>query len=382
MARPQQLTAFVHEADHEASWRAAVGAGMISRGKRPLNCELPPARLGGDVTPSGRFFHRNHFPIPVLDPGAWRLDVGGLVGTPLVLSLADLRELPAQTLTVTLECAGNGRVMFTPPAEGERWELGAVSTARWTGARLSDVLDRAGVQSAAREVVFRGADGGPVARRRDPVRFERSLPVAAATRSGALLAYEMNGEPLPVEHGQPVRLIVPGWYAVASVKWLTEIEVTGEPFRGYFQDDDYMYEWQRDGHRVREPVGLQRVRAMVVEPAAGQQVAAGDMRVTGVAWSGAAPVTKVEVRVTRPGGDDRRDGDDGQQDWQPARLTGDSGRFGWRQWETTIPGVPRGPVRVQARAVDAAGNDQLAEPEWNRLGYGGNFVHAVVAAAA
>jgi DMSO/TMAO reductase YedYZ molybdopterin-dependent catalytic subunit len=401
----------VPEADPDQAWQDALAAGLVGRSKVPLNCELRPPMLGGEVTPVGRFFRRNHFPLPALDPASWRLAVGGLVGEQLSLDLAELRALPAVSVTVTLECAGNGRTGFSPAVPGESWELGAVSTACWTGARLADVLDRARIRPGAREVVFRGADGGPLPEVPGPVRFERSLPLADALRSGALLAYEMNGAPLPVAHGFPVRLVVPGWYAVAAVKWLTEIEVIDEPFRGFFQDTHYVYEWRRDGRREREPVRVQRVRAMIVAPAAGQRVSGGELAISGVAWSGAARVTHVEVAVDAAGtvatgdsagdsaGDSTRDctgdaaaigaatgtagtgtagtGTAGTGTWRPAELAGPVSRFGWQRWQLRVRGVPAGRARVRARAADAAGNNQLATPEWNALGYGGNFVHEV-----
>jgi DMSO/TMAO reductase YedYZ molybdopterin-dependent catalytic subunit len=357
-------------ADAKHSWREAIAAGLVGRSKDPLNCEVEPSMLDGETAADGQFFRRNHFPMPVLDPASWRLNVSGLIRRPLALSLAELRGLPAESVTVTLECAGNGRTSFRPAVAGERWDLGAVSTATWTGARLATVLDRAGIRPHAREVVFRGADGGPLPALPGPIQFERSLPVREAAHSDALLAYEMNGEPLPVAHGFPVRLVVPGWYAVASVKWLTDIVVTDEPFDGYFQDTHYVYEWQRDGRREREPVRLQRVRAMITSPAAGQRVPCEDLLVSGVAWSGMAPVTLVEVRVQATGGG-------GPEGWQPARLTGRAGRYGGQHWQLRLRGLPAGPAVVQARAADAAGNDQRATPEWNALGYGGNFVHEV-----
>jgi DMSO/TMAO reductase YedYZ molybdopterin-dependent catalytic subunit len=359
----------------EQSWQDAIKAGLVGRSKEPLNCELRPAMLGGDVTSTGKFFRRNHFPIPEIDPGAWRLRLSGLIRRPLSLSLGQLRAMPAESLNVTLECAGNGRTLFSPPVGGEPWGLGAVSTARWTGARLRDVLAQAGIEPTAREVVFRGADAGQVEDLPEPISFERSLTVGDAEHSGALLAYEMNGEPLPARHGFPVRLIVPGWYAVASVKWLSEIVLSDRPFRGYFQDTHYVYEWDRDGGPEREPVRLQRVRAMVVEPAAGQLISAGDLVVSGVAWSGAAPVTEVDVRVETDAGP-------AQAGWQRARLVGPARGHGWRRWELPVTGLPPGPARISARAADAAGHDQLDPPEWNALGYGGNFVHAVGVMAA
>jgi DMSO/TMAO reductase YedYZ molybdopterin-dependent catalytic subunit len=384
----------VPEADPDQLWQDALAAGLVGRSKVPLNCELTPPMMGGEVTPEKRFFRRNHFAMPVLDSSCWRLEVHGLVREPLSVNLEALRMLPAESVTVTLECAGNGRTRFSPPVPGEAWGLGAVSTACWTGARLADVLDRAGILPGAREVVFRGADGGPLPEVPGPVRFERSLPVGDALRSGALLSYAMNDKPLPVAHGFPVRLIVPGWYAVAAVKWLTEIQVTDEPFLGFFQDTHYVYEWQRDGQAEREPVRLQRARAMIVTPADGDEVSGRELTVTGVAWSGAAHVTHVEVAVdgaddpsgakgATGGGDTTSGADTGRGgEWRPAELVGPVSRFGWQQWRQRVRGVPAGTARVRARAADAAGNNQLAAPEWNALGYGGNFVHEVTVAVA
>jgi DMSO/TMAO reductase YedYZ molybdopterin-dependent catalytic subunit len=354
----------VPELDSRQAWLEAVRAGLVARRERPLNAELRPEALGGDLTPTARFFRRNHFPVPDLAEADWRLRVGGLVREPLELGLDELKRLGSQSAVVTLECAGNGRTLFSPPVEGERWGLGAVSSARWTGVRLADVLALAQVAPPGREVVFRGADSGAVEGSDGPVRFERSLGVGDALRSGALLVYEMNGGPLPARHGFPVRLVVPGWYAVASVKWLTDIEVTSEPFTGYFQDTHYVYEWQRDGGRAREPVRLQRVRALISEPAAGRRRRPGDLEIRGVAWSGAAPVSRVEVAV-------------GSGPWRDARLVGRPEAHEWQRWELAVTGLPPGATRIRARAYDAAGHDQLTAPEWNSLGYGGNFVHEV-----
>jgi DMSO/TMAO reductase YedYZ molybdopterin-dependent catalytic subunit len=370
MARPAGDPRF---ADPGQSWREAIDAGLIARSQDPLNCELAPEALTGEVTDTGRFFRRNHFAMPRLDPSAYRLEVSGLVRRHLSVSLRDLRRLPSASLTVTLECAGNGRNRFSPEVRGESWGLGAVSTARWTGARLRDVLAQAGVLPEAREMIFRGADCGHVEERAEPIFFERSLSVRDAAEPDVLLAYEMNGEPLPVRHGFPVRLIVPGWYAVAAVKWLTGITLTADPFRGYFQDDHYVYEWQRPRRTEREPVRLQRVRAIIADPAEGRRVPAGDLLVSGVAWSGESRVDRVEVSACSTG---RGNGLPGGG-WQRAELIGPQTRFGWRGWRIIFHRVPAGRVTIRARAVDAAGNDQLIVPEWNRRGYGGNFVHEV-----
>ncbi|WP_082970293.1 molybdopterin-dependent oxidoreductase [Mycobacterium sp. E2989] len=339
--------------------------GLVVHREDPLNCETSlPALVGGVVMPTAHFYVRNHFPTPVLDPQLYQLTVTGLVERPLCLSLHDLHNLPRQSLLATLECAGNGRADFDPPVDGEQWQSGAVSTAEWTGVPLVDVLNRAGLSAGAHDVVFRGADSGPVDGATAPVRFERALSVRDARDSGALVAYAMNGEPLPLQHGRPVRLIVPGWYSVASVKWLTEIDVIDHAFEAFFQTQRYHYEWERDGGIIREPIRLQRVRALIVQPADGAPVTAGDIVVRGVAWSGAAPIDRVDVRI-------------GDGPWQAARLVGERRRHSWQWWELFTHCELRGSTTLRARATDEAGNTQPERPEWNRFGYGGNAIQAV-----
>jgi DMSO/TMAO reductase YedYZ molybdopterin-dependent catalytic subunit len=197
--------------DPEDACQQSIEAGLVVHRAHPLNCETSiPDLLGGVVMPSAHFYVRNHFQIPKLNPDEYALAVSGLVDRPLSLGLNELRRMRSQTLFVTLECAGNGRALFEPAIEGEKWALGAVSTAEWTGVPLAEVLDRAGVRNAAQVVLFRGADGGNLPSHSTPVRFERSLTLDQARDSGALLAYAMNGEALPVQHGYPLRLIVPG----------------------------------------------------------------------------------------------------------------------------------------------------------------------------
>jgi DMSO/TMAO reductase YedYZ molybdopterin-dependent catalytic subunit len=351
-------------ANPEPERQLAAQAGLVVHGADPLNCETPPSALGGEVTPTARFYRRNHFPVPVLDGAKWRLGVTGTVERPLRLSLHELTQLPAESMVVTLECAGNGRGHLRPPTPGVQWDVGAVSTAEWTGPRLSDVLGRAGIGPGACEVIFGGADRGTVEGSRPPICFERSLTVAEALESGALLAYAMNGRPLPARHGYPVRLVVPGWYAVASVKWLTDIRVVDQPFEGFFQATHYVYERSGGGAAAAEPVRLQRVRALITRPGSGQELACGGLVVRGVAWSGAAPIERVEVSVA--GGP-----------WQKARLTGLPAAHGWQQWEFLLGEVGPGELSIRARAADLAGQVQPDQPEWNRRGYGANVIHEV-----
>lgn len=337
---------------------------IVHRGE-PLNCETPLAALvGGIVMPAARFYVRNHFPTPALDPEQFELTVTGLVERPLRLCLRDLQSMPAQSLVATLECAGNGRVHFDPPVDGEQWRFGAASTAEWTGVPLVEILDRAGLTAGAYDVVFRGADSGLVDGATAPVRFERALSVDDARDSGALVAYAMNGEPLPLQHGRPIRLVVPGWYSVASVKWLTEIEVIGRPFGGFFQTNRYVYEWESGRGIAREPVRLQRVRALIAEPADGASVRGSELVVRGVAWSGAAPIDRVDVSI-------------GSGSWQPARLIGERRQHCWQWWELLTRCDIHGPCTVRARATDLAGGTQPERPAWNRRGYGGNAIQTI-----
>jgi DMSO/TMAO reductase YedYZ molybdopterin-dependent catalytic subunit len=352
----------VPELNPDEACRAAIDTGLVVRRAHPLNCETPlPALIGGAVMPNARFYVRNHFGIPGLDPARWRLNLGGLVDRHLSLGLAQLRAMPSASAVVTLECAGNGRAGLKPSAPGEQWGTGAVSTAEWTGVPLTEVLDRAGVQATAREVVFRGADRGRVDGQGEHVHFERSLPVGQAGHAGALLAYAMNGEALPAWHGYPLRLVVPGWYAVASVKWLTEIELIAQPFRGHFQADRY--------HINGEPLSLQRVRSLIIEPAPGATTGLGDITIRGVAWSGAAPIAQVEVSI------------DGAP-WQPARLVGEPRRHSWQWWERPARLARPGDITIRARATDMARQTQPGQPPWNPLGYANNAIHEIHLAAA
>jgi len=354
--------------DPEEACQQAIEAGLVVHRAHPLNSETSiPALIGSVVMPNAHFYVRNHFQIPQLHPDAYRLSVSGAVDRCLSLGLRELRNMPSQTLVATLECAGNGRTLFDPPVPGEKWNLGAVSTAEWTGVPLVEVFDRAGVRSQAREVLFRGADGGDVEGCSGAIRFERSLSVADARQGGVLLAYAMNGEPLPLQHGYPLRVIVPDWYAVASVKWLTDVELLDRPFVGHYQTDKYQYLWERDGQSVREPVTLQRVRALITDPSPDQELPRGELAVRGVAWSGAAPIARVEVSVNG----DR---------WQDARLIGERQRHRWQWWELLTRTEACGKLTVRARATDMAGRTQPDTAEWNSLGYGNNAVQQVTIA--
>lgn len=336
--------------------------GLIIREKMPENLEFPFSSLNSFLTPNERFYIRSHFAVPTLDKQSWRLKVEGAVRTPLELTYDDLLKMPSRTGAATLECAGNGRVFLIPAAKGAQWQLGAVSNAEWMGVPLQAVLERAGVRPGAVEVILEGADSGEIKEPPRPtgaIHFARSLPLALANRPDVLLAYRMNGEELAPSHGFPLRAVVPGWYGMASVKWLTRIIVTERPFHGYFQSVDYAL-WERP-HDVptRVPITEMQIKSQIARPDMHDVVAAGSTyRIYGAAWTGDADVKQVEVSV------------DGGKTWMETRLLGKAMRHAWRFWELNwqVP-TERGSYTLLSRATDARGNVQAMQRQPDRESY-------------
>ncbi|HKX68497.1 MAG TPA: sulfite oxidase [Intrasporangium sp.] len=336
---------------------------LVMINPQPYNAEAPPGALDSDITPTREHYVRSNFALPTHDG---TLTVDGSVDRPLSLTSADLRALPAVERAVTLECAGNGRLDTRPLPTGEPWGGYAVSTAVWRGARLSDVLAEARPRADGVEVRFTGADSGtyhltPVLPESgETLTFVRSLALthAADPASDILIAYDMNGEPLGPDHGSPFRLIVPHWFAVASVKWLQSIDVLTQPFRGEFQTGHYVYEWP---DRPHEPVTYMRVRARITDPAPAAVIPAGTCTVRGKAWSGTGPIAAVEVSLAGAG------------EWQPAEVDEPTGPHHWQTWTFQWEATP-GRHSLRARATDAVGNVQPDVPPWNRLGYGNNAI--------
>lgn len=324
----------------------------------PLEC------LRYDVTPLGMHYLLIHFDVPEADARTWRVRVRGNVATELELTLDDIRSRPARTVPVTLECAGNGRARLEPRPLSQPWLLEAVGTAHWTGASLADVLSEAGIEDGSLEVVFTGADRGIQGEVEQS--YQRSLSVADAMRPEVLLCYEMNGQPLLPQHGFPLRLLVPGWYGMTSVKWLTDIEVSTEAFTGYQQAESYRY--QQDEDDPGEPVDRIRVRALMVPPGIPdfftrhRLVDHGTAVLQGRAWCGSAPVTKVEVGVDSV--------------WGEAELDEPLGEFAWRGWTYRWEAEP-GEHTLACRATDADGNTQPTTQPWNLQGMGNNLVQEV-----
>jgi DMSO/TMAO reductase YedYZ molybdopterin-dependent catalytic subunit len=326
----------------------------------PLNAEAPLSAIGATTTPVAEFYIRNNFDVPRLAAAAWRLRIGGHVRRPRELDLDALMTLPQRTARVTLECAGNGRALLDPPVDGTQWGLGAAGTAEFTGAALRDVLTPLGVNDDVVEFVFTGADAGDV-----PgwgrIRFQRSLPRAVACGPEPMLAWLMNGEPLTPEHGHPVRLVVPGWYAVASVKWLVGIEAVDQPFQGHFQSDRYVY---RGDCLADRPVTHMRVRALVTSHADGDRVPAGIIDIEGTAWSGAAPIRSVEVQVGPHAA------------WRNADLLEPADHAVATRWRCTLSLSP-GTHLLRVRATDETGATQPEDQAWNELGYGNNIAQTI-----
>jgi sulfane dehydrogenase subunit SoxC len=330
------------------------------------NHGMPLEALRHPVTPIGLHYLLVHYDVPVVDPATWRLEVGGLVERPLSLTLGDLWEQEPVTAPVTMECAGNGRAALSPRPVSQPWLLEAVGTGEWTGARLSDVLASAGVAPDAAEVLFTGIDRGVEGGVEQS--YERSLPLDEAQRAGVLLAYALNGVPLPPQHGFPLRLVVPGWYGMTSVKWLGAITVLAEPFDGY--QNAVSYRLRADEDDPGTPVTRIEPRSLMVPPgipdfmSRRRFLAPGGIALEGRAWSGWGPIERVEVSA------------DGGASWVDAALAEPLGPAAWTGWSHTWTAEP-GEHELCSRATDATGRRQPDAPPWNVGGYANNAVQRV-----
>lgn len=332
----------------------------------PPNAGTPLHRQTGEMLEPEQVYVRSNFPVPVIDPEGWELSIA-IGGSRRTMSLQDVLSLPQTTVTMTLECAGNGRTLMNPTPVGTPWTWGGASTTSFTGPVLSDVLDGLDMPSEAVELVFTGADRGTVPEDGE-VPYQYSLSVEEALHGTAMLAHSMSGEPLAPEHGAPVRLVVPGQYAMKSVKWLTSIEAASEAFTGHFVRK---YRYFSDSSEPEEaPVGSIQVRSLIASPADGDEVAAGPVVVSGVAWSDGSGIASVEVSA-----------DDGAS-WVPAALAArGEGAFAPTAFSASVDVLP-GSVTVLARATDGRGGTQPLAPRWNGNGYGNNVTQRVTIAVA
>jgi DMSO/TMAO reductase YedYZ molybdopterin-dependent catalytic subunit len=330
------------------------------------NHGLPLEALRYDVTPVGLHYLLIHYDIPAVDDGAWRLEVAGRVARSLSLSLAALRARPAVELVATMECAGNGRARMEPRALSQPWLLEAVGTGRWRGVALAELLTEAGPLDDGVHVVFTGLDGGVEGGVEQ--RYARALTLEDALAGDAVLAYELNGAPLPPQHGFPLRLVVPGWYGMTNVKWLARIEVVDRPFDGYQQASGYRLRASEDDEGI--PVTRMLPRSLLIPPGEPDFLTrerflpAGPVLLEGRAWSGQGAVTGVDVSA------------DGGSSWRPAALEAATSSWAWRRWTLAWNASP-GEHVLRCRARDDAGYVQPLAPEWNVGGYANNAVQRV-----
>ena len=352
---------------------AASGAAkeLIARQETPWNAEPSLDRLPGSwITPLRHFYVRSHGAVPAIDPATYRLSVGGLVERPLSLSLAELKSAEQGASPATLQCAGNRRseISRIKTVGGVQWDAGAIGNAEWRGARLAELLKRAGVKSGAKVVWFEGLDEPVV--KEQKIRFAAMIPLEKALRPETLVALEMNGEPLAASHGAPARTVVPGYIGARSVKWLGSITVSDRPSDNYFSMRDYKFfapdvaaetaKWEE-----KDPIYDYALSSAICSPMANETVKAGRLRVRGYALAPAgASLRRVEVSAN------------GGVTWAEARFLGEESPYSWRLWEVDFE-VPSGPRVLVARASDSTGRVQPEQPAWNFKGYLCNAWHRV-----
>jgi sulfite oxidase len=332
---------------------------LIIRSVRPPDFETPVALLDSFITPNDLFYVRSHMPIPQVDASTFALKIGGDVNSAVSLSLDELKKMPAVTVTTTLECAGNGRGFFEPAVAGIQWEKGAVGTARFTGVRMSEVLKKAGAKTSALNVEMHAADRPPGSM---PA-FVRQVPMAKAMHADTILAWDMNGQPIPQVHGAPLRAIIPGWEGAYSVKWVNQLNLLAKDSDSFWVATGYRYPNRRvaPGAAVdakdMEPLKGLAVKSLITTPAHGAAMAAGTIAVAGFAWAGENEITRVDISI------------DNGATWQAARLTGEKAPFAWRRFESRVTATKPQSYLILSRATDAKGNMQPAVSQWNPSGY-------------
>src|SRR5258708_6823720 len=328
----------------------------------PENSETPLESVASWVTPNRLFFVRNHFNVPDIDSATWELVLDGLVDRSLRWSLAELAAMPQHSVFATVECAGNGRSFLGGKYSGVQWGAGAIGHAEWTGVRVLDLLERAGLKLGALEVIFEGADRGEEHGHPEPMNFSRSLPLGKALDPDTLIALCMNGEWLEANHGAPARLLVPGWYGVASVKWLTRMTVIDTVYQGYFQTVKYTVDRLTPSGTERVPLGAGSVKSEIVSPRPDDILGLGTNRVAGIAWAGEQRIARVDLST------------DGGCTWVGTKLTGLQQPYSWCHWEYLWPAATPGSYRLCSRAYTTSGEAQPFDYDAKNLGYAINFM--------
>ncbi|MED1470949.1 sulfite oxidase [Bacillus salipaludis] len=338
---------------------------LITKTLDPENQETPIQFIHEDFVTEKLFYRRNHFSYPNFVSSFYWFHVDGSVHYPRMFSLQEIQALPSKTVKTVLECAGNKRGFFKPKVFGEQWQKGAISQGIWKGVPLSTLFRYTGVMETAREVVFEGYDFGELADSNQITYFSRSLPIEKALHPDTIIAYEYNGKPLPFKHGFPLRLIVPEWHAMASVKWIKKITVIDHEFKGPFQAVDYVYYPKKDSDEGKFPVTTMKINSTIQQPLDRQILNTGFHTISGIAWTGKGVVTKIEVSV------------DGGVTWNHANLVPQPERYAWVRWEYKWEVLEKGEYSILSRAVDSEGQEQPKEAMWNRKGYGFNAIDII-----
>ncbi|MEH7109290.1 sulfite oxidase [Bacillus sp. JJ1764] len=338
---------------------------LITKTLAPENQETPINFVTDDRIGGKLFFRRNHLNYPNFTSSFYYLPINGLVHTPRIFSLQEIYSLPSKTLKVVLECSGNRRQLFEPKVFGEQWGKGAISQGIWKGVPLKILFEYTGLMDTAKEIVFEGYDYGNRPDSDQIYNFSRSLPIEKSLEPDTIIAYEYNNQPIPFKHGFPFRLIVPGWYAMASVKWIKQIIVIDKKFKGPYQTVDYVYYPNKEDDKGKFPVTTINVNSSIQYPLDMQLLHKGIYEIKGIAWAGIGMLSKVEISL-----------DDGQT-WDTCQLTSPSEKYTWTNWSYKWEARKKGEYTIKSKATDSYGNIQPLEPFWNRKGYGYNSIDRI-----
>lgn len=338
---------------------------LITKTVVPENQETPIHFVSGEIVSNKLFYRRNHFPYPNFASSFYFLPIEGHVQTPRVFSLQEIYSMPSKTIKVVLECSGDKRELFKPKVFGEQWGKGALSQGIWKGVSLRTLLQSTGLLENAKELVFEGYDHGERPDSNQVYNFSRSLPIEKALDPDTIIAYEYNNAPISFKHGFPFRLIVPGWYAMASVKWIKKIMVIDKEFKGPFQVVDYVYYPNKENDNGKVPVTTINVTSTIQYPLDRQLLHSGVYDIKGMAWTGEGQIAKVEIST------------DGGQTWDTCQLRSSSEKYAWIRWKYTWTAHEKGEYTILSKATDSNGNVQPLEPVWNRKGYGYNAIDKV-----
>ncbi len=340
--------------------------GLILRSRRPENLESPLGAIDSLFTPNDLFYLRNHHDYPLINLEAWQLTVGGHLEHSMCLSYQQLLTLPQVSIAATLECSGNKRTFFQPKVPGDQWETGALGNAKWTGIPLCHLLSMAKLRAGVRDIVFSGADSGPRADMPGTYHFIRSMPVQDVFEVNPVLAIYMNDQTIPYKHGFPLRLVVPGWYGMASVKWITSITAITSEFSGPFQKIDYVYLPQENSYEKAFPVRKIKVNSVITHPADQAIIYPGRNVIKGIAWAGSASIVKIEVSI-----------DNGITWAAVSSFSKQISQFSWVFWQYFWDVTHPGKYAIKVKAQDNLGNVQPAKAVWNAKGYGNNSIHTI-----